>query len=321
MTPLKSNQIFGNWGTVLLPINKDDSIDFIKLSEEIDTLISMRVNGIYSNGTAGEFYNQTEEEFDMISQLLAEKCNAEGIPFQVGCNHMSPKLSLERLKRTIALKPGAIQVILPDWFPPVMDEIISFLLVMAEAADPIGLVLYNPPHAKKKLTPENFYEIKKAGVPLVGCKVAAGDDKWYAAMKKLVPDISLFVSGNRLATGIGLGANGSYSNMACLNPKVAQQWYEQMLTDMPVALELEKRIQLFMSNHVVPYITEKKYSDPAIDKFLAAIGGWANIGTRMRWPYRWIQPGEVNRVREIGKDLIPEFFSLSESAIEFPNSK
>ena len=309
MIPLKSNQIYGNWGTVLLPVNKDDSIDFIQLAEEIDILISMGVNGIYSNGTAGEFYNQTEEEFDKISLLLAEKCNAATMPFQVGCNHMSPKLSLERLKRTIALKPGAIQVILPDWFPPAMDEIISFLHVMAEAADPIGLVLYNPPHAKKKLTPDNFNEIKKAGIPLVGCKVAAGDENWYAAMKKFVPEISLFVSGHRLATGVCLGANGSYSNMACLHPKAAQLWYEQMLTDMPGALELEKRIQSFMSNHIVPYITEKHYSDPAIDKFLAALTGWANVGTRMRWPYRWIENDEVLRVREIGKEVLPEFFS------------
>ncbi len=31
---------------------------------------------------------------------------------------------------------------------------------MTEIADPIGLVLYNPPHAKKKLKPEDFYQIK-----------------------------------------------------------------------------------------------------------------------------------------------------------------
>jgi len=76
-----------------------------------------------------------------------------------------------QLKRITALKPGAIQVILPDWFPPSMEEIISFLLAMAEAADPIGLVLYNPPHSKKKLTPEDFYTIRKAGIPLWDAKL------------------------------------------------------------------------------------------------------------------------------------------------------
>jgi 4-hydroxy-tetrahydrodipicolinate synthase len=35
---------------------------------------------------------------------------------------MSPKISLERLRRVIALKPGAIQIILPDWIIPTMPE-------------------------------------------------------------------------------------------------------------------------------------------------------------------------------------------------------
>jgi 4-hydroxy-tetrahydrodipicolinate synthase len=49
----------------------------------------MKVSGIYSNGTAGEFYNQTEDEFDQISFLLAEKCNKVQMPFQIGCSHMN----------------------------------------------------------------------------------------------------------------------------------------------------------------------------------------------------------------------------------------
>jgi dihydrodipicolinate synthase/N-acetylneuraminate lyase len=308
MDPLKSNEIFGNWGTLLLPINKDNSIDLVKLGEEADILISMGVNGIYTNGTAGEFYNQTEKEFDNISELLATKCNSAGMSFQLGCNHTSPIITLERIKRVIALRPGAIQVILPDWFPVVMEEIISYLKIITEVADPVGIVLYNPPHSKKKLSPADLYEIKNAGISLVGCKVAAGDKNWYSQMNQLVPDLSLFVSGNRLATGICSGANGSYSNMACLNPRAAQLWYEQMITDMPAALELESRIQIFMSDLIIPFITEKKYSDSAVDKFLAEVGGWSGNGTRMRWPYRSIPMDEVESVREKGRELIPEFF-------------
>ncbi|MGO7675583.1 hypothetical protein ACC685_37750, partial [Rhizobium ruizarguesonis] len=44
----------------------DDSIEFGKLGEEIDILVDAGFDGIYSNGTAGEFHNQTEEEFDII---------------------------------------------------------------------------------------------------------------------------------------------------------------------------------------------------------------------------------------------------------------
>ena len=309
MEPLKAHEIYGNWATLLLPLNADDSINYKQLEHQIDVLIACRVNGIYSNGTAGEFYNQTEEEFDRISELLAEKCNAANRPFQIGCSHMSPQICMERLKRILPLRPSAVQIILPDWFVPTMAEIIDYLKVMAEAAGSIGLVLYNPPHAKKKLSPDEFYQIKEAGISLVGCKVPGGDEKWYADMKSLVPDLSLFVPGHYLATGIRLGANGAYSNVACLNPLTAQKWYEMMHSDLHKALELESRIQLFMNQYIVPYITVKGYSNQAVDKFLAAVGGWSEVGTRLRWPYHWINEEEVPKVREACQEILPEFFT------------
>ena len=88
----------GNWGTLLLPINPDDSIDYARLADEIDYLIEAKIDGIYSNGTAGEFHNQTEEEFDKINELLAEKCHRSNMPFQIGASHPVPIISFERLK-------------------------------------------------------------------------------------------------------------------------------------------------------------------------------------------------------------------------------
>lgn len=308
MIPLQSHEIRGNWATLLLPVNADESISLPRLADEIDLLIAMKVDGIYSNGTAGEFYNQTEQEFDAVNTLLAEKCNKAGMPFQIGCSHMSPQLSLERLKRSIVLQPSAIQVIPPDWFPPTMAEIIVFLRVMQDAACPVPLILYNPPHAKKRLTPADFKAIHEAGITLAGCKLPGGDAAWYREMLDLNPGLSVFIPGHHLATGVRAGAHGAYSNVACLHPQVAQQWYNSMHTDMEAALELEGRIQQFMTEQIVPYITGKGYSNQAVDKFLAAIGGWAEVGTRLRWPYQWIPENEVAGARKVCRNMLPEFF-------------
>lgn len=309
MKPLRSHEIFGNWATLLLPINDDDTINYHQLADEIDMLISCGVNGIYSNGTAGEFYNQTEDEFDKIHLILAEKCNRAGMPFQIGCSHMSPKLSLERLSRSVELKPSAVQVILPDWFPPSMQEIVSFLKKMTDVAGAIGIVLYNPPHAKIQLKPEDFFTIKQAGITLAGCKVAGGDANWYAEMNRLVPELSLFIPGHLLATGLSHGAKGAYSNVACLNPAAAQFWYEMMLSDMEGALEQEKRIQLFMNKFIAPYIKTSGYSNQAVDKLLAAVGGWGDLSTRLRWPYKWIDQTVIPEIRNEGRRILPEFFN------------
>lgn len=308
MKPLQSKDIFGNWATLLLPVKENDEIDFAKLDDEIDVLISMHVNGIYSNGTAGEFYNQTEDEFDAISRMLFEKCSAADIPFQIGCSHSDPEISLARLRRAKTWHPSAVQIILPDWSPLSMDEIIVYLKRLEASAAPVGLVLYNPPHAKRRLVPEDFYQIKKAGIELVGCKVGGGDKNWYAKMKQFVPDLSLFIPGHYLATGISLGANGAYSNVACLHPGAAQSWYELMKDDMDAALEMEDRIQGFMKLCILPFILEKGFSNQAVDKFMAVVGGWANIETRLRWPYKSIPPRYVESVRKTAEHMLPEFF-------------
>ncbi len=174
MKPMTSSQIRGNWATLLSAWNTDDSLDLGRVATEIDTLIAMKVDGIYSNGTAGEFHTQTEAEFDQISECLATKCDAAGMRFQIGVSHMSAQISRERLKRAVPLKPGAVQMILPDWFPVTEPEAVDFLQGMAETADGIGLVLYNPPHAKRVWNPEQIGRLVERVPQLIGLKTAGG---------------------------------------------------------------------------------------------------------------------------------------------------
>jgi dihydrodipicolinate synthase/N-acetylneuraminate lyase len=307
MKPLIHNEIRGSWASILLPIQDDDSIDYCLLTEQIDRLIAIGVSGIYSNGTAGEFYNLREDEFDRVSEILANACNRSKMPFQIGVSHMSPVIAYERLIRTVHLTPGAVQVILPDWFPPNVDERIAFLQRMADCAGDIPLILYNPPHAKVVLSPENIADLKRAVPSLAGIKVGAVDEKWIQRLMAEVREISIFIPGHILASGIRMGAHGAYSNVACLNPRAAQQWYECIRSDIEEALRIEKKIQYFISARIYPYIQDLHYSNQAVDKFMACIGGWTRLTPRLRWPYKGIQTSEVKRLRAILKRLLPEF--------------
>lgn len=310
MKALCCNEIFGNWATLLLATDEKGNIDFVRMADEIDVLIASCPNGIYSNGTAGEFYSQTEDEFDRISYLLSEKCEKAKIPYQIGVSHMSPQISLERLKRVRQLKPGAVQVILPDWFPVTLDEATLFLQKMEEESNGISLILYNPPHAKKQLVPEEWAALKKQIPSLCGLKVfdQNGDNAWYERVNENKTQLSIFIPGHRLATGIQSGAHGAYSNMACLNPFAAQKWYDMIHTDLPAALELEQRVNRFMSGLIAPFISDLHYPNHACDRFMAMLGGWADVGSKLRWPYRSIPDSYLETVRDQSQQIIPEFF-------------
>lgn len=309
MKPLTGPEIRGTWGTLLLPINDDEDINYARLADEIDCLIAAGVDGIYSNGTAGEFYAQSENEFDRISQLLAEKCERARTPFQIGASFMSAQLAIGRARRAAQLKPSALQIILPDWSPVTLEEATAFLQRLAEAVAPVTLVLYNPPHAKRVLTPRELAALCEAIPQLVGVKVAGGDEAWYAALRPLLARLSVFVPGHLLASGFAHGAHGAYSNVACLQPRGARAWNEMMKTDLQTALASEGRIRQFLTDYILPFRAKYGASNQALDKLLAAIGDWADVGTRLRWPYRGIDEAEAAPLRSIARRMIPELFA------------
>ena len=80
-----------------------------------------------------------------------------------------------------------------------------------------------------------------------------------------------------------------------------------MSADLDKALGVQERILQFFASCIVPF-KNAGYSNPALDKFLAAVGGWGNVGTRLRWPYKWIDEKEVVGAREVAMQLLPEFF-------------
>ena len=51
-----------------------------RVGNQIDVLISMGVDGVYCNGTAGEFHSQTEREFDQITISLHTMLSFDAAP-------------------------------------------------------------------------------------------------------------------------------------------------------------------------------------------------------------------------------------------------
>ena len=201
---------------------------------------------------------------------------------------------------------GAIQIILPDWAPIRLPEAIDFLNGCAGVSGDIGLVLYNPPHAKTNLTPSDFRTIKQSIPSLVGIKCAGGDAGWYADMKPVIEQVSVFIPGHFMASGMAQGACGSYSNMACLNPTATVAWLRDISSNPDKGLDLEQRIGRFMSQAITPLL-EQGYPGYAIDKLLASIGGWAAMTPRLMWPYKGVPEDEGPKVAELVRQIIPEF--------------
>jgi dihydrodipicolinate synthase/N-acetylneuraminate lyase len=302
---LTRSTLRGTWGSVLLPLAADDSIDTGRLAAELAVLTAAGLDGIYTCGTAGEFHTLDESEYDQVTAAVATACRAAGVAYQLGASQMSGQLSLRRIRVAAAWEPAAIQVILPDWSPLAPAEVRTAVAGMAAAARPVPIVLYNPPHAKTRLDAAQFGQLAAAVPELIGIKVAGGDAQWYADMRAQAGGLAVFVAGHELATGLTRGASGAYSNVACLSPRGAVAWYRAMQSDPAAAAELEGRLAGFLSTHVGP-LQRAGYSNAALDKALASAGGWAPVGPRTRWPYQWVPEEAVAGLGRAARAELPE---------------
>ncbi|OED41354.1 dihydrodipicolinate synthase family protein [Chromatiales bacterium (ex Bugula neritina AB1)] len=298
----------GIWGAVLLPINKSNSIDWTALEDELAILCQGPLDGIYSNGTAGEFHNQTAEEYIKLTELVASTATALNKPFQLGISHSNPRVTRQRLLHAIAFKPDGIQFTLPDWWVLSATERLDYMADLHRIAADTALVLYNPPHAKQRLTLKEIAELRTVAPSLIGAKLPGGDETWYQEHHSRLPDFSVFVPGHRVAFGRPLGASGSYSNVACLSPAGAVRHWQQINTDLPAAVALEYRINRFMRDSVLALAARKNLSNTALDKLLAAIGNWGPVTEQCLWPYRSADTDDVKQLSRIARKLLPEMF-------------
>jgi dihydrodipicolinate synthase/N-acetylneuraminate lyase len=301
--------ISGVWATVLLRVREDGIIDLDAVAEQVAAYAAAGVDGVYCNGTATEFHCQTEAQFEAVSRATSSAARAAGLPFQIGAAHPLPQGALTRVAFAASLAPDAIQVTLPDWTAVDLDTAIRYLRGCAEAAKDTPLVLYNPPHARTALDPRGFARLADAVPDLVGVKCAGGDDAWYAAMAPVLDRISAFIPGHHHATGVLRGAHGSYSNMACLNPAAAVRWAALISTDPEAARATEARIAAFMAEAIAP-ILAAGHQGYAVDKAMAAAGGWTTITPRLLWPCLGLHEAEVARIAAAARRHIPEFLGV-----------
>ncbi|MCV3205434.1 dihydrodipicolinate synthase family protein [Mesorhizobium sp. YC-39] len=298
----------GIWGAVMLAVGLDGNIDWSATQDTVARLCALGVHGVYSNGTACEFHCQTEAEFDRLSEMVAQVAGAAKILFQIGISQSNPRVARERLKRVAGLRPSAVQFTLPDWWPPSDEEVLCFVSGLAEAAPRTPLVLYNPPHAKRRLSLETIAALRTAVPSLVGAKLPGGDASWYADMRRELPGFSVFVPGHTLATGYANGAHGSYSNVACLSPTGALEWWALIRAGEQAAVEMQARIQAFLADHVLPFRARYAVSDAALDKAMAAAGGWSSIGPRLLWPYSSVPEEEIAPLATAARTAFAEWF-------------
>ena len=123
---LTRDNLVGPWAGPPVAWTEDDKFNEEVYRADIRRCCDVKVPGIYTAGTTGEFYAMEFDEFQAVTRATVEECEPYDMPVLIGCTSTYTLGAVRRVE--FAAKTGAdgVQLALPYWMPIADDQIIPF---------------------------------------------------------------------------------------------------------------------------------------------------------------------------------------------------
>jgi 4-hydroxy-tetrahydrodipicolinate synthase len=304
--PLNIDRLKGMWAALPVSWSIDGQFDEGSTRENVRRVCRAGVHGVYTHGTTGEFYAQSEDEWRRVTQATMEESRALQVPCQIGCTALWTGEVIRRAEFAQKLDAAAIQIAFPFWMALSDSQAVRFLLDVARAVPGMPIILYNTERSKKLLTTQLLQRIIDAGIPLIGCKGIRNLDE-FRSFCAAAPGVKFFVGETELASYWKDGARGCYSAFVLASPAFILRYYDLCEIGSPQAERVAALLRRFIAEVIMPFV-ERGLFDSALDRCIASTTGFLK-GPLLtsRAPYDSPTDGDVAECRDwFGKNL-PEF--------------
>ncbi|WP_438972896.1 4-hydroxy-tetrahydrodipicolinate synthase [Polaribacter sp.] len=198
-------QKFIGMGVALItPFKEDLSIDLEVLKKLVNFNIENGTNYLVINGTTGESATITEDEKQLIIDVIVKENNSR-VPLVLGVGgNNSIAVANEIRSRDFTGIDGILSVA-PYYSKPTQEGFYQHYKLLAEATD-LPIILYNVPgRTAKNMDAETILRLAKDFKNIVGVKEAGNNIQQYNKLIKNKPEDFLIISGDDdLALGVTL---------------------------------------------------------------------------------------------------------------------
>ncbi|AGN36304.1 4-hydroxy-tetrahydrodipicolinate synthase [Bacillus paralicheniformis] len=203
---------FGNIATAMVtPFDKNENIDFQKLSKLIDYLINNGTDSLVVAGTTGESPTLSEEEKVALIQYSVKEA-AGRVPIIAGTGSNNTKASIKLTKKAEEAGADAVMLVTPYYNKPSQEGMYRHFRAIAEETS-LPVMLYNVPgRTAASLAPETT--IRLAEIPnIIAIKEASGDLDAITKIVAETPEDFAVYSGDDSLTlpALSVGARGIVS--------------------------------------------------------------------------------------------------------------
>lgn len=139
----KSFEFRGVYVPMVTIFNKDEEIDYGRIKEHVEYLISSGVNGIISNAATSEFFSLSMEERKKVAKTVVEQVNGR-IPVWDGTAACATKDVIELSKHAEYIGANGVMII-PHYYVPLSEEETYFHYKLIDKEINIPIIVYNCP--------------------------------------------------------------------------------------------------------------------------------------------------------------------------------
>ena len=164
----------GSIPAVITPFTQNFEIDFDKLQQHIDFLISEGSHGLVSCGTTGESPTLSHDEHKKVTEFIIKKSDAR-VPVMAGCGSNSTEETLELVKHARKAKASGTLLVTPYYNKPTEEGLYKHYKKIADECNNIPIYLYDiPGRSVVKISRDLMKKLSK--IPnIVGVKDATSD--------------------------------------------------------------------------------------------------------------------------------------------------
>lgn len=213
-----SLEIGGVFVALLTPFGDDGEIDVRALTDLVEGLVAVGVNGLVALGTTGEFADLTGDERRLVIDAVASAARGR-VPVVVGVGSLGTAQACSYAEQ--AQHAGADAVLsLPPLFWKLDDEGLFSHFAAVAAATELPVLLYDIPlFVGARLSAQLVRRVAQELPQVVGIKLTVADfasvSAVLSAVKPVRPDFSVTVGFEDLALSAVLaGGDGAISGMA-----------------------------------------------------------------------------------------------------------
>src|SRR5437764_812035 len=200
----------------LVPLDARGDINEEEFRRYIDWLIERGVDGLYPNGSTGEFTRFTVEERRRIVKIACEQCDGR-VPVLAGAAEANVKETIAACEVYHEYGARAVAIVSPYYYKLSPESVYAYFREIA-LNSPIDVTLYNIPMFASPIDVPTLRRLAEEFPRIIGIKDSSGDvafmGRMINAIRPLRPDFSFLTGWDVVLVPMMLMGAGGGTNAA-----------------------------------------------------------------------------------------------------------